>query len=346
MSWVQILALAARTPVGLRAEPTAAAIRAAISRLTSHPVFVDASGEPITCGCDARLPRATPVAERMEGLAVAALQELMEKLALPSGGPAQVPVLLSLPEPRPGFDAGAGAALIRSLAARLASLGLVIEAVGSGHAGVADAAARAVSRIEQRRGSELVIVGGVDSYIDGYTLDWLEESRRLACLLGRGGFPPGEGAAFIALASDGLRRQLRLPSLAVLRAVACANEQRSDDSDVGLLGEGLTVSVQGVASELRGVERFEDSYCDINGERTRTDDYGFALLRTGQLFRDTSSYVTPVASVGDQGAATMALGCVLAARSWARGYATGDRALVLGASWGGLRGAILLQRPS
>ena len=63
------------------------------------------------------------------------------------------------------------------------------------------------------------------------------------------------------------------------------------------------------------------------------------------LFRDPSMYRTAVASVGDQGAATVPLNCVLAARAWARSYGSGPTAVVFGASWAGARGALLLQQP-
>jgi hypothetical protein len=65
-------------------------------------------------------------------------------------------------------------------------------------------------------------------------------------------------------------------------------------------------------------------------------------MRTGELFRDPSAYLTAVSRIGDLGAATGALSCVLAAQAWARGYASGPNALVAGSSWSGLRGAVLL----
>lgn len=93
-------------------------------------------------------------------------------------------------------------------------------------------------------------------------------------------------------------------------------------------------------------ERVSDLYCDINDERVRTTDLGFALLRVGERFVDASSYTTSVGQIGDVGAATAPLNCVLAARAWARRYARGPLAIILGASWGGLRGAVVLRQPS
>jgi 3-oxoacyl-[acyl-carrier-protein] synthase I len=81
MITAHIVALAARTPVGLRAESTAAAVRARVSRIGDHPIFVDASGEPVRCGRDSLLDPALMGADRLVALARTALREAAEKLA-------------------------------------------------------------------------------------------------------------------------------------------------------------------------------------------------------------------------------------------------------------------------
>jgi 3-oxoacyl-[acyl-carrier-protein] synthase I len=347
MITAHIVALAARTPVGLRAESTAAAVRARVSRIGDHPIFVDASGEPVRCGRDALLAPALMGAERLVALARAALREAAEKLAGQKLAGLKPPVWLVLPEARPGFDGADARRVVQTLAAEeLPDLGkLDVRAVGPGHAGGFAAFEQALSRIRQRQ-DELALVGGVDSYLDGAALDWLEQDRRLDCAEARGGFPPGEGAAFVVLASDSLRRHLKLPSLAVVRAIACTTERRDPASAESVQGQGLTEAFEAVAAALaRPHEKFDDSYTDLNGERVRNHDLSFALLRAGGFFRDGTAYHTAVSSVGDLGAATAPLNCLLAARAWARGYATGGNALVYGASWGGARGALLLGRP-
>src|SRR5262249_7392872 len=155
-------------------------------------------------------------------------------------------------------------------------------------------------------------------------------------------FPPGEGAAFVAVASEGLRRHKRLTSWGQVRGVACATEKRDPDSDASVMGEALTQVFEALGAQLRRPQELYDGcYCDSNGERVRDYDLAFALLRQGELFRDGSAYVSPVSAVGDQGAATMPLNCVLATRAWARGYARGPNALVFGGSWKtGARGAL------
>ncbi|PRP93614.1 hypothetical protein [Enhygromyxa salina] len=85
-------------------------------------------------------------------------------------------------------------------------------------------------------------------------------------------------------------------------------------------------------------------FSDINGERYRSEEWGFVALRAPEAF-GSSSYEAPVDCWGDVGAASGALFGVLSVRSWARGYALGSRALLMTGSTSGLRGAILLAQP-
>lgn len=338
-----IVAVAARTPVGLRAAPTAAAVRASVCRLQEHPFFVDAWGEPVACGRDARLDPAMSGARRLGALARGAFDELASKLAT-APHPTNVPVLIALPEPRPGHDATEDAGLQSLLASeRITGLAkTTIRCVGRGHAGAFLGLEQALAMISGGV-SELCIVGGVDSYLEGNTLDWLEENRRLACPKARGGFPPGEAAAFLVLASPGLRRQYRLPSLGVLRAVGRANEPRAADPTQELQGLGFAAAFSQLASAVPNAA-FEDVYCDINGERSRTTDLAFAVLRKPELFPAGNQILSFADRFGDIGAATAALHCVLAVEGWRNQWSQVRAAMVCGASWSGDRGAALLEQ--
>jgi 3-oxoacyl-[acyl-carrier-protein] synthase-1 len=307
--------------------------------------MVNALGENLMCGRDAKLDPTLLGPERLASLADAAVREVLAKLSAVAQF-SRIPLLLALPEPRPGFAAPEAAQVHRKLASRdiPGILPDAIELAGDGHAGALAALHAAVERVSSGR-AELCIVGGVDSYFDADTLDWLEADKRVAREGIRSGFAPGEGAAVVAVASEMVCRQLRLPSLARVRGVAWAREPRSLKSDEGVLGEGLTNAVLRATADLRlPEETITDVYGDINGERWRSEDWGFVLLRAGQRFRDGTQYVTAVGRCGDLGAATGALGCVLAVQAWRRNYAKGHRALVWAGSWGGLRGAAVLER--
>jgi 3-oxoacyl-[acyl-carrier-protein] synthase-1 len=339
---VHVVAVAARTAIGRSAESTAAAVRAAVSRVREHPFMVDAAGDPLRCGWDAGVDPTRFGADRTVALARHALAEVGAKLgARRLQGPLRV--LLALPEPRPGFgEKDAARALHEVEAAPPGALAFRVEAAAPGHAGAVrglEAAAREIGAGAE----DLCVVLGADSYLEADTLDWLEANQRLARESSRSGFPPGEGAAALALASERARSGLGLPSLARVRAVACAAERRDPRNDEGLLGEGLTEAIRQAAAALSAGETFSDVYLDVNGERSRTDDWSFALLRTAEAFRDGSDYRMPVSQCGEVGAASAPLACVLAVEAWRRGYASGPLALACASSWSGLRGAAVLE---
>jgi 3-oxoacyl-[acyl-carrier-protein] synthase-1 len=340
---IHIVALGARTPIGMNARSSAAAARARVSRIREHPILVGASGQMLSAAIDRTTDPTILGWPRIARLAASALEELLAPLPAALVR-APTPLMIALPETRPGFGAselGSYRDAIASLPA-VRRLGLRVESVGSGHAGALLALGRAASRLLSGacRGC---VVGGADSYFDGETIDWLEADQRLVGPDVRGGFIPGEGAAFLLLVTDETRREWNLPSLATLRAVGSALETTLPTGELEPLGRGLT---NAITSATRGLslpdEAVDAVYCDINGERGRTEDWGFALLRTRTVFRDVS-YETLADCWGDTGAASSALSCVLAAKAWARGYASGPRALVWGSSDGGLRAAALLQ---
>jgi 3-oxoacyl-[acyl-carrier-protein] synthase-1 len=343
---VHIVALGARTAVGLRAESSAAAVRAGVSRVREHPFLVDARGEKLMLGYDGALDPALLGCLRMLSLARHALREVASKLTARGSYAARIPLLLALPEVRPGFGADHARFIEQQLAAETADIGgMDVERAGAGHAGTLRALELAAQRIATGQ-SEVCLVGGADTYLESDTLHWLDTEQRLSRTGIRSGFPPGEGAAVLALASNSARRALGLRSLASVRNVATTLEKRPADSQEGAFGEALTEAFERAGRSLRSGERFEDVYCDINGERARTDDYGFALLRTSRHFRDGAAYTMTTAQCGDLGAASAAFHCMLAAHAWQRGFARGSTALVWGASWSGLRGAAVLERSS
>jgi len=194
MRAVRLIALAARTPVGLVANASAAAIRAGISSVVEHPVFVDKDGQSLPCGLDATLGAAY-TAERVGALASLSLREMSLALAAHRSPSGRIPVILSLPIERPGFSAADRRSILKRLENEAAGnpAGLAVEAGAAGHAGVLSSVAQTTSRIA-RGEMDLCVVGGADSYLEGSTLDWLEENRMIDATEVRSGFVPGEGA--------------------------------------------------------------------------------------------------------------------------------------------------------
>lgn len=341
---LHIVAVGARTPVGLTAESAAAAVRARISRLGEYPFLVGPEGELLNAARDAHLVATLSVVDRMVAMARHAIAEVARTLMVHAGRSLDVPVLLALPERRPGLDPSYAEHIAREVAGTEFP-GITVAGVRwstEGHASALRALQVAPSSVERSPG--VCVICGVDSYLDAHTLDWLDSNRRVMRAGIRDGFNPGEAAGAIAVASDDARAHWGLPSLARVRDVGLSMETRSPTDPVGLLGEGLTRALTSACVGLRTPdEHIDDIYCDINGERHRSDEWGFTLLRAPGVFRDGTDYRTGADAWGDVGAASAALGCVLAVQAWRRGYASGALAAVWGSSVAGLRGVVLLE---
>lgn len=344
---VHVVAVSARTPVGLTAETSAAAVRAGITRVSSHPFILDDTGESIRCAMDGRLSPDLMGPERLLALAEEPLGQIMSDLGA-SSSRLIVDVVVGLPEERPGWTDADASRITQALQgwgmARYPGASMrVSTSAARGHAACLDAMHVAARSIGEGV-SDLCIVGGIDSYLDLAALEWLQACRQLTNGEVRSGFFPGEGCGFVALASDQARRWLALASLAVVVGGGRATETRLIKTDEENLGHGMTAAISMATQSLRLPEESVDSiYCDINGERYRSEEWGLVVLRLSRVCRAPTVYEAPAKSWGDVGAASGALFTVLAVEAWRRGYARGPRALLWGGSERGLRAALVLQ---
>lgn len=277
-------------------------------------------------------------------MAAGAVTEALGGLVRGWSGIDPIPALVALPEARIGFDGRSVEHVMNGLAAKLRGLPLVWQQVGRGHAGGIVAIERAITSVG-RGDVDLCLVGGVDSHLDPPYLGALLEQRRLHCESVRSGFSPGEGAGFVLLMSERVRRTRRWPSLAQLCTPGLADEPCSHDGEAATRGDGLRRAVAAACAGLRLPEESPGMvFCDINGERFRSEEWGFVLMRMAPQLR-VPDYISAVGSWGDVGAATAPLLAILASQSWERGYASDSRALIWCASFGGQRGAMILEHP-
>lgn len=339
---VCIVYCGARTPVGLRAWTAAAAVRAGVSRLGFHPHLVDRHGDPMRVAMDAKLDPDLEGEVRMRLLAESALAEACEAIHPVLDRAA---VFLGLPEPRPGWPAEAAEPFTRALVA--AVMPQVhpdrVHAVAEGHAAGILAMAQAVEalRVED---CELAIVGGVDSYLHVDTLEWLDEQGRLHTDQdSRSSFVPGEAAGFCVLASPSWCRAWQLEPLARIVGLGLATEPSRTGTGTRCVGEGLSHAIRDATRGLRLPEqKIGDTYCDLNGERHRSQEFTFAALRHTAPFVDVNRYTAPAECWGDVGVASAPLFAGLAMASSLRGYACTAHALAFACSDAGLRGAVVL----
>ena len=343
---VCIVANGARTALGLGAPQSAAAYRARIGAAALHPFMIDRAGDPMTLAMDCELDPGLTGGARMLPMARAALREACEVFESDARPLGRVDVLLALPQARPGFSVDDAQALGASLAA---TCGLPIE-IGElrtsmlGHAGGLVLLGLATERL-RCGAAEMCLVGGVDSYHHPDTLDWLDDNRQLVGAVSRSGFVPGEAAGFCLLMTEATLERARRPALASVRAVASGRETRLIKTRELCFGAALTAVVEKLSAGLQArVESVTTVICDINGERYRAEEWGFACLRVGQHFNDPTAYWSPADCWGDVGAASGPLFAMLACEAARRGYAQGSLDLVWAGSESGLRAGAMLQR--
>ncbi|MEA3274719.1 MAG: beta-ketoacyl synthase N-terminal-like domain-containing protein [Pseudomonadota bacterium] len=342
---VAIVGLGARTPLGLDAPSTAAAVRAAISVIGAHPYFIDKAGEPMSVAMDTAITTDATLVERMAVLAEAALRESLAPLAVTGGLDDPVPVFIGLPEGQPGVPKGLDKTLgdrLDALATLPAPLG-PITAFANGHsAGLM--ALQEAARLIHRGEAALCLAGGIDSYIEAERLEWLDAEEQLMSAENRSGFPPGEAAGFCLVASALAAHRLSLPALGNVVSVATDFEPNRIKTETICVGDGLTKAFRQVIRHLDlPSERIDAMFCDLNGERYRNEEFVFTLLRTQLAFVDAGNFRHPADCWGDVGAASGPLLAVLAVIAGMKGYADGRRCLLWTSSEGGQRGAALLE---
>lgn len=337
---VAIVGVGARTPVGLTAPTSAAAVRAGISRIGEHPYMIDKVAEPYCVAMDRSFEEHDRI-ERLFVLATSALHEALASVPLPVGY--ELPLFVGMPDQSPWFHETQAQQLGRRLAAHFAStLRPQVVVLPHGNAAGLLALSRACDVVRLGR-QPLAAVIGVDSHLDPDALEALDARARLSSAKNRWGYPPGEGAGALLVVPAIQARHQRMPVLATVRTVGIAREPNVIATDMVCVGEGLAEAVKGALSGLPPGEKVASVYCDLNGERYRSSEWVYASLRLPPgLVEDPTAFVAPADSWGDVGAATGPLLASLAIASAQRGYARGRCALVWASSESGLRGVAIL----
>jgi 3-oxoacyl-[acyl-carrier-protein] synthase-1 len=340
-----VVATGARTPVGLCAPMSAASVRAGICRHALHPTMLDGAGDPLRCAPDGLLEPDLHGSLRAQAFALTALQECLDPLA--ALGSIPLSLWVGLPEERPGWSRTDTDAVMRVLTDELmrGARPEDVMSVPLGHASGLVALALALRELDADR-TAACVVGGIDTYLHPATLDWLDEAGRLDSATNRSAFVPGEAACFFVVTTDATARAWRLPELATIRGVATTLEPNPLASGRVCTGEALTAAIAGATQSLHlPQEKVATMYCDINGERHRSEEFFYVPLRLPAPFVDANRYESPVDAWGDVGAASGPLYVALAVASAQRGYARGPHVLAWTASDGGTRAAATLTVP-
>jgi 3-oxoacyl-[acyl-carrier-protein] synthase-1 len=337
ISRASLLGCGMRTALGFDRASSAAAVRAGIATIGEHPFMIDRFGAPMCVTRDAELAPEISGAARLAGLAVPALRAALAPIADQN---ATVSVLLNFGEDRPGLTPEIVSQTTKLIGAAISD-DVKIDRIGSfrgGHAGGLVGIHSAIALIASGK-SDMVLVGGVESYLDAGTLEWLDDIEQLHSDGNIYGFCPGEGAGFVLL---GHPRHQGL-GLDVVGAGTGAEKNLINTEDI-CLGEGLGDAFQAASETLPEAAKIDRIICDMNGQRYRGSEYGFAVLRTPDLFADAADFETPADCWGDVGAASGLLYAGLALEAEARGYAKGPLTMIWASSDAGRRAAIVLAR--
>ena len=341
---VVILGVGARSHVGLDALQTTLATRANKMRVReSH--MIDRQGEPIgTCRLES-ISDAVQGLPRFVALAVPPLVQATfawRKLLSARGPIPPLPVVIALPTTeRPGFDRR----LLRDLFPWLQhQSGIVLDprsslTVEQDRGGGVLAFIRAIEILEEGL-SDVVAVGGVDSYFDPDVLESLDAELRLHALATENGFIPGEGAGFLLLARRS--RATGFAKLGKILGVAVEDEPRPWGADEPCQGLGMSAAIRRAAGSMARGRHIPWALTDVANERHRVDEWQIAQGRCFQAFSPELRHDQPLLKTGDVGAASAAMLAAMACVHWAIGSAPGDLALVATHSDGPERGALLL----
>ena len=284
--------------------------------------------------------------DRFAALAAPAVEEALAHFDVEGllGSAKGVPVVLALPEPRPGLSEemlrSIGRRILRHVSGSAPVSGTKVMPIG--HAGGVAAFGRALDVLKEGR-SDLLLVGGVESYLFGDTLDWLDGIDQLHSERTTWGFSPGEAAAFCLLASPGAVRKLGLEPMIDVISEGSAVEPNRNLTETVCIGAGMTAAWRAALEKAAISEPFvAHTICDMNGDPYRGNEVGFAMLRTKEYFLDKADFETPAECWGDVGAASGPLFAVLAAMAQSKGYAPGPYTLAFAGSDGGVRSAMVL----
>lgn len=344
MTRAVVIGSGARTPLGYTRPSSVAAVRADISVIADHPYMIDRFGEPMKVTRDPGLDIALTGAARLTEMAAAAAREAIQ-LTLEAYPKPSIGIAFSTGEERPGQGPDVAAQVATGLQQTLSDDINIVKVVHwmGGHSG-GIAAMQAALNLLDRDGIDIVLAGGVESYLEAETLEWLDDMEQLHSNNNLYGFCPGEAAGFVALTRVNMAKWLGIRPLLELVSVGSGQEKNLIKTEDIVLGEGLSDAFKSVATGLSEGTQIDRIICDMNGERYRGNEYGFAVLKTSGLFQDAADFEAPADCWGDLGAASGPLYAAMVIEAESRGYGKGPLSMIWASSEAGRRDAAILSR--
>lgn len=339
-----IVSCGIQSPTGIGAPMSIANVMAGISRITRNKTILDTKFAPVSLGTAQYLENKLPNSTRMVSLLIPALKEALEALQTIATPFKNIPLVLGLPKQRPGLDQ----ALTGTLKTEIAEFNLrskvqlIPEFICSDH----DSGIMALNQAEQflrENRSEMVLVGGVDSFISAKTIAWLEREGQLYCSANKNGYTPGEAAACFLVCAEKTALAYKLPIRAKVLKTATVKEPSASDPTLVNAGKGVSQAVAQVLAQLPEAERVQEIFCTLKGVRTEAKEFAFGMMEVGPRFEKPGEFTSLCQRWGDIGAASAPALIGYALEKRALEFAEGGYQLILTLSPGGSRSTALIR---
>lgn len=219
-----------------------------------------------------------------------------------------------------------------------------IEGRASGHAGLGEALQRADALVGSNQVARVVIVGA-DSYLDGFSLEWLARHGRLKSAERPTGVMPGQSGACLLVESGLMARRRNAPSGGSIAAVAVKTPPEGGLRNVAGLGRLLAEAVSEVLVAGGAKRPFRgEVVLDLNGEEWKARMWGHAqVLLTQQVDFSGCRILLPCESLGEVGAASGLLAVGLVVSGFLEPGASHEESLVCSISDSGQVAVVLMR---
>jgi len=298
--------------------------------LALHAYIVDRFGNRVTVARAPWIPPELSLLQRLLALGRDAAEEaLLPAKTIPAGAKVRLALFAGLPAERPGLPADLGKGALAAVAAVIPKEVRVVEqqSLLLGHVAGLRAVEEGCRWIQEGR-ADLCLAGGIESYIDRATLEWIDWTGQLHAPTNSWGFVPGEAAGFCLLASERLAAQASLKVLGHVLSAATTLEPKLRRDRAVCSGDGLTESWRRTLAALPAGAKVDQMMCDLNGQSHRADEFAFAMMRLSPRFQDPGRFRTPADCWGDVGAASGPLFVALAVMAGKKRWAAGPHTLL------------------
>jgi 3-oxoacyl-[acyl-carrier-protein] synthase-1 len=350
-----IASVGVRSAIGLSAVETAMMLRAG-SAAMAESALVDSTEEIVTFCVQPTLPPTLVGWERLGQLAIPPMREALAPFGK-TAAELRMKLVLCVDEigKREMARAQTGAFgdkvhpaapmvnYVHERAKELVTSKIPIQLCARGSAGPATIMEDIVSSLE-RGEHDAILLGGLHTDYDPERIADLQEQGRLYSSENLDALIPGECAAFVVLVAPSLARHWHVPAHAGIVAFGQAWEEATPDNDhPAMEAYGLTSAVKlATKSTIEAGMKIGWSITDMTFEMRAVYEWQAMLVRTRSAWGEPYVVDSPAQRIGNLGAAAMPFAMAMAHEGARRGVAPHRGCLVLAASDGGARGAVLL----